>query len=86
MTASEWTISVTDAPAAEAIAVIENGLAGYNREQAGYSDSRSLAVLVSDPETHEVVGGLTGRTSLGLAFIDLVFLPQKVRGHDEELS
>jgi predicted N-acetyltransferase YhbS len=39
-------------------------------------------VLVSDPDTRAVVGGLTGRTSLGLAFIDLVFLPTTVRGQD----
>jgi len=78
----EWTITVTDAPGTDASAVIENGLGGYNREQAGYSDSRLLAVLVSDPATHAVVGGLTGRTSLGLAFVDLVFLPSSVRGQD----
>jgi GNAT superfamily N-acetyltransferase len=75
-------ITVTDAPSAEASAIIENGLAGYNTEQAGYSDSRPLAVLVSDPDTRAVVGGLTGRTSLGLAFIDLVFLPHEIRGRD----
>jgi GNAT superfamily N-acetyltransferase len=82
MTAAAWAITVTDAPDKEARAVIEKGLAGYNKEQAGYSDSRPLAVLVSDPDTRAVVGGLTGRTSLGLAFIDLVFLPTTVRGQD----
>ena len=75
-------ITVTDAPSADAAAVIENGLARYNKEQAGYADSRPLAVLVSDPDTRAVIGGLLGRTSLGLAFIDLVFLPDEVRGKD----
>ena len=75
-------ITVTDAPAPDAAAVIERGLALYNRDQAGYSDSRPLAVFVSDPETREVIGGALGRTSLGLCFIDLVFLPESVRGKD----
>lgn len=37
-------------------------------------------MLVCDPDTGTVLGGLTGRTSLGLAFIDLVYLPVSLRG------
>ena len=33
-----------------------------------------------DPRTNLPVGGLTGRTSLGLLFIDLFFLPNELRG------
>jgi GNAT superfamily N-acetyltransferase len=36
-------------------------------------------VIVSDPTTKEVLGGLTGRTSLALLFIDLFFLPDRMR-------
>ena len=75
-------ITLTDAPSPEAKGVIERGLSRYNREQAGYWDSRALAVLVSNPDTGEVIGGVLGRTSLGMCFIDLVFLPDDVRGHD----
>src|SRR5207248_8258169 len=35
---------------------------------------------VRDPRTKQPVGGLTGRTSLGLLFIDLFFLPDDLRG------
>ena len=73
-------VTLTDAPDATAEKVIEEGLGRYNKQQAGYSDSRPLAVLVSDPDTREVIGGLLGRTSLGLLFIDLFFLPAAVRG------
>jgi GNAT superfamily N-acetyltransferase len=73
-------LMLTDAPGADAIAAIEGGLSRYNREQAGYWDSRALAVLVSDASTQAVVGGMLGRTSLGLCFIDLVFLPDALRG------
>jgi GNAT superfamily N-acetyltransferase len=39
-----------------------------------------LAVLARDPGTGDVVGGLTGRTSLGLLFVDLFHLPPELRG------
>src|SRR5438552_7695837 len=75
LTTVEWTITVTDVPGAAATMVIWGGLNRYNREKAGYWDSRTLAVLVSDPVSHEVIGGALGHTSLGLAFIAPVFLP-----------
>jgi GNAT superfamily N-acetyltransferase len=37
-------------------------------------------VVVCDPQTKQPVGGLTGRTSLGLLFIDLFFLLDNLRG------
>ena len=76
----DFTLTVTDAPGAAAEAIIENSLHDFNRSKAGYVDSRTLAVLVRDPETSEVVGGLLGKTTLGLFFIDLVFLPDATRG------
>ena len=74
------TITVTDAPSADARALIGAALDEHNHEQAGYSDQRPLSVLVCDPHTGAVLGGLTGRTSLGLAFFDLVHLPTSLRG------
>lgn len=73
-------VTVTEAPSPEARAVVSDGLDAYNRQQAGYWDGRPLAVLVADPATGAVLGGLTGRTSLGLLFIDLVHLPDRLRG------
>jgi GNAT superfamily N-acetyltransferase len=74
-------LTVTDAPGADAEAIIEQGLARFNEDNAGYRDARPLAVLVSDPDSKAVVGGLLGRTSLGLLFIDLFFLPAALRQH-----
>ena len=71
---------VTDTADARVESVVGEGLRRYNAEQSGIDDSRPLAVVVSDPETNEVLGGITGRTSLGLLFIDLVFLPDQLRG------
>ncbi len=76
----DFVLTVTDTPSERAKDVIERGLNGYNAEQAGYWDWRALAVVASDPKTSEVLGGILGRTSLGLLFIDLVFLPDSLRG------
>ena len=73
-------LMLTETPDREAVAAIEDGLKRFNKENAGYSDSRPLAVLVSNQETRQVVAGLLGRTSLGLFFIDLFFLPDDLRG------
>jgi len=69
---------LTDKPSDAAQAVIDDGLARYNEEQAGYRDWCDLAVLVTDPDD-EVRGGLLGRTSLGLYFVDLFYLPPEMR-------
>ncbi len=76
---AETTITLTEAPNDEERAVVTDGLRAYNEAQAGYSDSRALAVLVSDPETKKVVGGLLGRTSLGLLRVERFFLPESLR-------
>ena len=74
-------LTLTDAPGDRAQAIIRTGLSDYNLEQAGDRDARTLAVLVSDPDTQEVIGGLLGRTSMGLLFIDLFFVPESLRRH-----
>jgi GNAT superfamily N-acetyltransferase len=76
---ADTAITLTDAPDDAEEAVITDGLRAYNEAQAGHSDSRALAVLVSDPATKKVVGGLLGRTSLGLLRVERFFLPEQLR-------
>jgi GNAT superfamily N-acetyltransferase len=76
---AEMPLIVTDAAAAEAESVIRDGLSAYNSGKAGYRDQRPLAVLVADPATGEIVGGLYGSTSYGLLRIDRFFLPETMR-------
>jgi len=78
---AEPSLTLTDAPDERAQAVIRGGLSEYNLGQAGYRDAHPLAVLVSDPASQQVIGGLLGRTSMGLLFIDLFFLPESLRRH-----
>ena len=73
-------ILVTDTPNAEDVALISDALDEFNVQEAGTYDRRLLAVLVKDPETKRVVGGLIGHTSLGLPFVDLFHLPPALRG------
>ena len=81
MTMDDFALTLTNELEADTEAVIEEGLAKYNEDTVAYSDARALVVEISDPASQAVVGGLLGRTSLGLFFIDLFFLPDSVRGH-----
>jgi GNAT superfamily N-acetyltransferase len=74
------TLTVTDTPDPDDVALISDALDEFNVQATGTDDRRLLAVLVKDPETNRVVGGLTGRTSLGLLFVDLFHLPRELRG------
>jgi GNAT superfamily N-acetyltransferase len=73
-------ITLTDTPDTSLETVLEAGLADYNEIQAKRHDWRPLAVVVRDPDTDAPVGGLLGRTSLGLFFLDLFYLPERLRG------
>lgn len=72
---------LTDTPTPADIDTISDALDRFNTDATGIDDRRPLAILVHDPDSGEVVGGLTGRTSLGLLFVDLFFLPPDLRGN-----
>ena len=76
---AETMITLTDAPEDDERAVITDGLRAYNEAQAGAWDGLPLAILARDPETKKAVGGLLGRTSLGLLRVDTFFLPEDLR-------
>jgi len=76
---AETTITLTDAPEDGERTVVMDGLRAYNEERAGVSDARQLAILARDPDTGEVVGGLLGRSYLGLLTVERFFLPENLR-------
>ena len=76
---AETMITLTDAPDDDERAIIMDGLRAYNESQAGPWDGRPLAILARDTETEKVVGGLLGRTSLGLLTVERFFLPEELR-------
>jgi GNAT superfamily N-acetyltransferase len=71
------TLSETRDPQAEA--VVTGGLAAYNKETFGRVDTQTLDILVRDDKSSEIIGGLLGRSSLGLFFLDLFYLPKELR-------
>jgi GNAT superfamily N-acetyltransferase len=76
---AEITVALTDAPSTDESAVVSDGLRAYNEEWAGRWDGRPLAIFARDPQTKKVVGGLLGRTSLGLLNVERFFLPPQLR-------
>src|SRR2546430_9384559 len=76
---SDFAIVLTDAPDPGDTAVVQQGLRAYNTSQAGYDDSRPLAVFVTDPVSGKVLGGLYGGSYLGQLRVDRLFLPGHLR-------
>ncbi len=76
---SACVISVESSVSDAARRVISDGLDAFNKGKVGFWDGTPLAVLVRHSQTDELLGGVLGRTSLGLAFFDLVYLPQALR-------
>jgi GNAT superfamily N-acetyltransferase len=72
------TLAATRDPRAEA--VITGGLAAYNKDKFGRVDTQTLDILVRDDTSGEIIGGLLGRSSLGMFFLDLFYLPASLRG------
>ncbi|WP_052206158.1 hypothetical protein [Pantoea rodasii] len=66
-------IEVSDSITPEFALPIESGLNQYNDEAVGFNENKPLAIVVRD-EHGVVVGGMLGRTYLGLLFIDLIYL------------
>jgi GNAT superfamily N-acetyltransferase len=72
-------IDFTDrADAADRMA-IGKVLGAYNREQTRRDDYRPLVGLLRNT-AGEVIGGLWGNTSYGWLFVELLFVPEALRG------
>lgn len=64
----------------EDAAVIRDGLYAYNDSKVDSPDGH-LGILVKD-DAGQTVGGLTGRWYYGWLFVELLFLPEALRGQD----
>lgn len=73
-------IETSDQPHPDAERLLGSGLAAFNEGITGYNDRRPLTVLIKDAETRQILGGITGKTTLGTAFLDLFHLPDSLRG------
>ena len=73
-------LELTSEPSPEDLAVILDGLTAFNEGEVGAAERQTLAVLIRDPEG-KVIGGLSGYTSWGWLFTQLLFIPQSLRGN-----
>jgi hypothetical protein len=60
-------IEISDQPNPEVERLLGSGLAAFNESITGYNDRQPLTVLIKDPATQQIVGGITGKTTLGMA-------------------
>jgi len=75
-------LSLSGEPEPEAAQIVEDGLNAFNDAYVGYADRAPLTVMARDADTGAILGGIVAHTSLGLLFVDLVYLPDVLRGHD----
>ena len=73
------TIELTAAPSGEDLDAILKSLTAYNEADVGPADRLPLAVLIRDDDG-KVIGGLSGYTSWGWLFTQLLFIPEPLRG------
>jgi GNAT superfamily N-acetyltransferase len=75
-----FTVRMTDIPDEALRNGILGPLAAYNQAQTGRNDPRALIIALDDPEGR-VIGGLWGRTAYDWLFVELLFVPEALRGH-----
>ncbi len=74
-----FTIRPIDRPDDSMRQAIAGPLMAYNAGRTGRTDHRPLVLAVEDTD-NEVIGGLWGRTAYGWLFVELLFVPELLRG------
>ncbi len=72
-------LDLTASPSSDDLDVILKGLTAYNEAEVGAADRMPVAVLIRD-EQGRTIGGLSGYTSWGWLFTQLLFIPETLRG------
>ena len=72
-------IAVTDAPEAEVLAAIGQGLTAFNQADAGPANRVPLAVLVRS-EDGMLVAGISGYTAWGWLYVQWLWVEEDQRG------
>ena len=75
------TITLTDSPEPHMKQAILEPLLRFNKQHANWPDDQCpLVLLLSDPETGEIIGGLWGGTGFAQFHISTLFVPETLRG------
>ena len=74
-------MTLMDAPTPQMRQAIVEPLVEFNHRRIGKPETyRPLVILLSHPESDDIVGGLYGSTAFSHLWIDLLFVPESVRG------
>ncbi|CAN5650387.1 GNAT family N-acetyltransferase [soil metagenome] len=79
MTSPELEIVLVEPAPDDAHDVILAGLVDFNRRLLGDPKSRRLCLLLHDSD-RSIVGGIWARTSFEWLFVELLFVPETMRG------
>ena len=69
-------------PLPETRAAILEGLIAYNERltEGKYPPPRFIALALRDPQSNKTVGGLTARIAYSRMFVELLYVPEGLRG------
>ena len=75
------TITMTETPEPHVREAIVGPLIVFNNSRASQpEDYRPLVIILSDPDTGGILGGLWGETNFAHLHVDLLFVPETLRG------
>ena len=74
-------ITLTDTPTPQMRDAISGWLLAFNASRVGSSEPpRPLVLVLSDPASDEILGGLYGSTWMSYLHVNLLFVPESMRG------
>jgi len=74
-------LTMTDTPEPHVRKAITGSLIEFNNSRASQPENyRSLVIILSNPDTGEILGGLWGATNFTYLHVDLLFVPERLRG------
>ena len=74
-------ITLTDTPTPQMRDAISGWLLAFNASRVGNSEPpRPLVLVLSDPASDEILGGLYGSTWMSYLHVNLLFVPESMRG------
>ena len=73
-------LTLTETADAAVREVLLNGILRFSEQRAGPAQFRPLVLLMSDADSAAVIGGLWGRTSWSFLYVELLYVPDLLRG------
>jgi GNAT superfamily N-acetyltransferase len=76
----DFDLVLTDSPPSSMRDELGRGIHAVNIALLGPSDMRPLAIIIQSQGDQTPIGGLYGRTSFRRLFVELLFVPESLRG------